>query len=109
MFPDLTAALREVVPIGTLSDAEVVVYRDGQLSFDALQQRMSHGAHQAPRLARANPASLVVFDVLLDGGRDGRSLSWDQRRHRLEAVGSGWRPPLQITPYTTDRATRWSG
>ena len=104
VFPDLADALRESMPDGTLLDAEVVIYRDGRLSFDALQHRMSHGAHQAARLARAEPASLVVFDVLLDAGVDVRSLSWDQRRARLESIGAGWRPPLQITPYTTDRA-----
>ncbi len=105
VFPDLAAAVHVLVPDQTLVDAEVVVYRDGRLSFDALQHRMSHGAREAARLARANPASLVVFDVLLHDGGDVRSLSWDQRRRRLESLGSGWRPPLQITPYTTDRAT----
>jgi ATP-dependent DNA ligase len=93
------------VPDRTLLDTEVVVHRDGRLSFDALQQRMSHGAGQAARRARVEPASLVVFDVLLDAGLDVRSLSWDQRRDRLESAGSRWRPPLQITTYTTDRAT----
>jgi len=105
VFPDLAAALRDSVPDRTLLDTEVVVYRDGRLSFDALQQRMSHGAHQAARLARAEPASLIVFDIMLDAAEDLRPLSWDQRRDHLEAVGSSWRPPLQITPYTTDRAT----
>ena len=104
VFPDLAAALRDAVPDGTLLDTEVVVYRDGRLSFDALQQRMSHGPHQAARLARSEPASLVVFDIMLDAGEDVRSLSWDQRRHRLDSIGSQWRPPLQITPYTADRA-----
>jgi ATP-dependent DNA ligase len=104
VFPDLAAALRDSVADDTLLDGEVVVYRDGRLSFDALQQRMAGGVRQAARLARSEPASLVVFDVLLDSGVDIRSLSWDQRRHRLETIGSLWRPPLQITPYTVDRA-----
>src|SRR6476620_2182917 len=104
VFPDVAGALRGSLPEGTLLDAEVVIYRDGRLSFDALQHRMSQGALQAARLARAEPASLVVFDLLLEAGVDVRSLSWDQRRSRLEVVGSQWRPPLQITPYTTDRA-----
>ena len=88
VFPDLATALRDAVPDGTLLDTEVVVYRDGRLSFDALQQRMSHGPHQAARLARSEPASLVVFDIMLDAGEDVRSLSWDQRRHRLDSIGS---------------------
>jgi ATP-dependent DNA ligase len=87
VFPDLTAAVREAVPDGTLLDAEVLVYRDGRLSFDALQQRMSHGPHEAARLARGEPASLVVFDIMHDVGEDVRSLSWDQRRDRLDSMG----------------------
>jgi ATP-dependent DNA ligase len=75
VFPDLAVALREAVPDGTLLDTEVVVYQDGRLSFDALQHRMSHGPHQAARLARSEPASLVAFDFMLDAGQDIRALS----------------------------------
>ena len=109
IFPDLAAALAEHVPHGTLLDAEVVVLRDGRLSFDALQHRMAGRAKQAARLAAAQPASLVVFDVMLDHGEDVRTRTWMQRRHRLESLTADWQPPLQITPYTTDNvtATEW--
>ncbi len=59
-------------------------YRDGRLSFDALQRRMSsqrrisHGADQAARLAQTEPASLVGFDVMLDAA--------------VRAGHPGWRP-----------------
>src|SRR6478609_6237245 len=105
VFPELAAAVAEQVPDGTLLDAEVVVLRDGRLSFDALQHRMAGRVKQAARLAAAEAASLVMFDVMLDQGEDVRPLSWAQRRHRLESLAAGWRPPLQITPYTTDHAT----
>ena len=105
VFPDLAAALAEQVLDGTLLDAEVVVLQDGRLSFDALQHRMAGRARQAARLAAAQPASLVIFDVLLDQGEDVRALAWEQRRHRLESLAADWQPPLQITPYTTDNAT----
>ncbi len=109
IFPDLAVALAEHVRDGTLLDAEVVVLRDGRLSFDALQHRMAGRAKQAARLAASQPASLVVFDVMLDEGEDVRALTWAQRRHRLESLAAGWQPPLQITPYTTDHvtATEW--
>ena len=109
VFPDLGTALRDSVPDGTLLDAEVVIYRGGRLSFDALQHRMSHGAHQAARLAQAEPASLVVFDIMLDAGEDIRSLSWDQRRSHLDVIGSAWRPPLQITPTPPTGPSPWTG
>lgn len=105
IFPDLTAAVVAQVPDATLLDGEIVVFQDGRLSFDALQQRMAGRAKQAARLEATHPASLVIFDVMLDHGDDVRAFPWDQRRHRLEALAAGWRPPLQITPYTTDTAT----
>ena len=46
IFPDLAAALGEHVADGTLLDAEVVVLKDGRLSFDALQHRMAGRAKQ---------------------------------------------------------------
>jgi ATP-dependent DNA ligase len=81
------------------------VLQGGRLSFDALQHRMAGRSKQAARLAAAQPASLVVFDVLLDRAQDVRALTWEERRGRLESLAAGWRPPLQVTPYTTDEAT----
>ena len=99
VFPDLVTAVVDQVPDNTLLDAELVVMRDGRLSFDALQHRMAGRARQAARLASASPASLVIFDIMLDRGEDVRALSWTERRHRLESLAAaGWRPPLQITP-----------
>ena len=43
VFPDLAAALGESMPDGTLLDAEVVIYRGGRLSFDALQHHLWRG------------------------------------------------------------------
>jgi ATP-dependent DNA ligase len=105
VFPDLATVLADQVPDGTFLDAEIVVLQDGRLSFDALQHRMAGRAKQAARLAAAQPASLVVFDVMLDRAEDVRGLSWEQRRRRLESLTAAWQPPLQITPYTTDVAT----
>lgn len=105
VFPDLVAAVVDQVPDNTLLDTELVVMRDGRLSFDALQHRMAGRTRQAARLASASPASLVIFDLMLDRGEDVRALSWTDRRHRLDSQAADWRPPLQITPYTTDRAT----
>ena len=109
VFPELAAAVTEQVPDATLLDAEVVVLREGRLSFDALQHRMAGRARQAARLAAGGPASLVFFDIMLDQGDDVRSLTWVERRARLESLAEGWRAPLQITPYTTDHAiaTEW--
>ncbi|MFI0742929.1 hypothetical protein ACH4PU_33350 [Streptomyces sp. NPDC021100] len=38
-FPELVAAVRRDFPRGTLVDGEVVVWEEGRLSFERLQQR----------------------------------------------------------------------
>lgn len=55
LFPELAAAVLDPVPEGTQLDADIVIYQDGQLSFDALQQRMAAGARRARALAGAAP------------------------------------------------------
>ena len=63
VFPELVAAVADQVPDGTLLDSELVVMRDGRLSFDALQHRMASRARQAAKLASASPdtGDLVVL------------------------------------------------
>src|SRR5438477_449261 len=58
----------------------------------------------SPMLAAQTPASFVAFDLLAEGDDDLRSLPQIERRARLEAVLREARPPLHITPCTTDRA-----
>lgn len=103
LFPDITRWAALQVPAGTMLDGELVVYVDRRLSFDALQQRMAAGPRRAPDLARVQPASLVVFDVLRHLGQDVTELPWVRRRALIEDLADGWRPPLQLTPYTSDR------
>jgi hypothetical protein len=77
---------------------------------DALQQRMVNTAATVrARLARDQPASLVVFDVLAVGSVDVRPMRWTVRRGRLEALAKSWRPPLQLSPTTDDpdEAREW--
>ncbi|RCK68918.1 ATP-dependent DNA ligase [Desertihabitans brevis] len=104
LFPELATAVVEQVPDGSQLDGEIVVLRDGRLSFDALQERMAAGPRRAAALARSSPATLVVFDVLVEQGSDRTGESWTTRRDRLEVLGAGWRPPVQATPCTDDRA-----
>jgi ATP-dependent DNA ligase len=107
-FPDLAAAAEFHLRSGTVLDGEAVVWVDGRLSFDHLQQRL------ARRASHARPeeplASYVAFDVLALDGQDQRGLTYTARRARLERLSAGWGPPLEICPSTSDRdeATGWS-
>jgi ATP-dependent DNA ligase len=109
-FPDVAKALAGQVEVDCVLDGELVVWTGDRLDFDALQQRMVNTAATVrARLARDQPASFVVFDVLAVGSVDVRPMRWTVRRGRLEALAKSWRPPLQLSPTTDDpdEAREW--
>jgi ATP-dependent DNA ligase len=109
-FPDIQAALLAQVDIDCVLDGELVVWTGSRLDFDALQQRMVNTAVTVrKRLAPAQPASLVLFDVLAVGSVDVRPMRWTARRTRLEGLAADWTPPLQLSPVTADvgEAREW--
>lgn len=101
-FPDVAAAALEQLGSGTVLDGEVVVWNGDRLDFDPLQQRLVTGAAKAGPLIRRHPASYVAFDVLAHRGDDQRGNAFRRRRVLLEELTRRWRPPLQVSPTTTD-------
>ena len=74
-------------------DGELVAWAGERMNFDALQQRMVNTAATVRRrLAPAQPASLMVFDLLAVGSVDVRPMRWTARRSRLETLAAAWRP-----------------
>jgi ATP-dependent DNA ligase len=104
-FPELLPPILEQLPAQAVLDGEIVIARDGQLDFDALQMRLHPAASRVKKLAVEIPASIVFFDLLLEGERDLRSTPFGERRARLEAVLAQAKPPLYITPATKDLTT----
>jgi ATP-dependent DNA ligase len=96
-FPDITAAVLEQVPPGTVLDGELVIHRDGRCDFAALHQRLT-------RTANPTTASYVIFDVLAVAGRDLRGLPYRKRRKRLRRLSAHTGPPLALMPATRDLA-----
>ena len=80
-----------------LLDGEVVALADGVPRFSAIADRMHvRSATRAEQLARVNPVTLMVFDVLLLDGEDLMSRPLIDRRARLEALdvnGPSWQTP----------------
>ncbi|NJQ13528.1 ATP-dependent DNA ligase [Streptomyces bohaiensis] len=101
-FPELEAA-GAALPVGTVLDGEIVVWRGGQLDFAAVQRRGLTRASRAPALARSAPASYVAFDVLATGGGDMRARPWEERHVLLEQLLAPVGPPLQAGLATRDR------
>src|SRR5207248_1311316 len=103
-FPDLHAAFLAPLPKGCVVDGEIVIATAEGLDFDALQMRLHPAASRVEKLARETPASFVAFDLLALDGRDLRHEPQSERRRELESLLSRAKPPLYLTPATTDRA-----
>ncbi len=85
-------------------DGEIVIAGTHGLDFDALLQRIHPAASRVDLLARTTPASFVAFDLLAVGDRDLRADPFRQRRSLLEDALGAARPPVHLTPTTTDPA-----
>ncbi|MCA9623936.1 MAG: ATP-dependent DNA ligase [Myxococcales bacterium] len=103
-FPELRDPLLAMLPERAVLDGEVVIARDGKLDFDALQLRIHPAASRITKLSEEIPASVVVWDLLAEGDEDLMGVPFAERRARLEAALADARPPLHVTPVTSDRA-----
>jgi ATP-dependent DNA ligase len=103
-FPELSRALRDLLPPECVVDGEIVIATSHGLDFDALQLRLHPAASRVAKLAEATPSSFVAFDLLAVGGADIRSRPQEERRQRLESLLADAAPPLYVTPGTRDRS-----
>ena len=94
-FPDLMGAL----DFEGVIDGELLVLRDGRVApFAELQQRLNRKTVDA-KLVAAFPAGIRAYDLLSDAGHDTRSLTFAERRTRLEAfVARHPSPRLDLSP-----------
>jgi ATP-dependent DNA ligase len=102
-FPELLEPLRSALPGRCALDGEIVIVRNNELDFDALQLRLHPAASRVNLLSRQTPSSFVFFDLLCYGDRDLRAEPFQTRRHELESLISPAPPPLHLTPATNDR------
>ena len=103
-FPELPPALRASLPQRCVVDGEIVIAGDNGLDFEALLQRIHPAASRIKMLAQTTPASFVAFDLLALGDDDLRSKPFADRRAALEHALAGARPPVHLTPCTSDQA-----
>ena len=94
-FPDVVDALFEDGVI----DGELLVIRGGKVaSFADLQQRLNRKSVDA-KLTAAYPAGVRAYDLLVEGREDVRTLSFAERRKRLEAfVGRQGSAVIDLSP-----------
>jgi ATP-dependent DNA ligase len=103
-FPEMADPIRASFPERCVVDGEIVLARGGRLDFDALQQRIHPADSRVQMLARTTPASFVAFDLLALDDADLMALPFRERRAKLEQLAARFRPPIHLTPATTDRA-----
>jgi len=112
-FPELVTMLQQVRAKRFVIDGEIVVPKDGELSFDELLLRIHPAASRIKLLSTESPASLIVFDLLVDA--KGKSLvarPLSERRAALEAFVAAEVPSslrMKLSPATTKMVTvkRW--
>jgi len=110
-FPELVSAALAELPERCVIDGEIVLpdFATGRLDFEALQLRLHPAASRVRLLAEQTPAHFVAFDLLALGADDYTERPFAERRAALESALSAVRPPIHLTPTTTDRkvAEQW--
>jgi ATP-dependent DNA ligase len=110
-FPEVVEAVLANFPDRAVIDGEVIVADTtrNMLDFEALQQRIHPAASRVKLLSEQTPASFVAFDLLAVGDEDLTERPFAERRTRLEEVLKDARPPVYVTPATSDLETgrRW--
>ena len=108
-FPELLEPLRSALPARCVLDGEIVIVKNNELDFDALQLRLHPAESRVKLLSGKIPASFVFFDLLCNADRDLRSEPFQTRRRELELLLSSALPPIHLTPSTDDRniASDW--
>ena len=91
-FPDILASME----FDAALDGELLVFDPEAEGFQVrpfndLQQRLNRKT-VSRKLLDSNPAFIRAYDLLWLGGEDLRSLTFDERRQRLEAFMSAQRP-----------------
>lgn len=107
-FPEVEAALAALSAQRFVVDGELVVPVADALDFDQLLQRIHPAASRVKMLAREYPATLLLFDLLVDtDGTDATALPLVERRARLERFAAAHlarNPRVTLSPATRSRA-----
>jgi ATP-dependent DNA ligase len=102
-FPELVAPLCRHLPQRCVLDGELVIVKDDELDFNALQLRLHPAASRVKLLSSQIPASVVFFDLLCHGDRNLSREPFEVRRTELESLLGNTAAPVHLTPATRDR------
>jgi len=104
-FPDVADAIAVLPAKQFVLDGELVIPVGGALFFDELQLRLHPAASRVQKLAKAHPASYIVFDLLAENGQVYLQRVLRERRQLLEHFArSNFRSAknVRFSPATTE-------
>ncbi|MBV9155104.1 MAG: ATP-dependent DNA ligase [Acidobacteriaceae bacterium] len=105
-FPEIKAALLSLSADKFIIDGELIVTEKRTLNFDALLQRIHPAESRIKKLASETPATLIVFDLLVnDEGVDLTGRVLEERRAELEAFSQEFfagQDRIRLSPRTQD-------
>jgi ATP-dependent DNA ligase len=107
-FPELVEAFLAELPVRCVIDGEIVIATEAGLDFEALQQRIHPAASRVTMLSQTTPAAFIAFDLLALDDQDLTGRPLGERRELLEEALASARPPIHVTPATTDPSTAQS-
>lgn len=106
-FPEMAAAIAALPGKDFIVDGELVIPIGETLSFDALQLRLHPAESRIRKLSAETPSLLIVFDLLVDGGRSLAGEPLSSRRLALEKwFAANPSPSLRLSPTGDLRAAR---
>ncbi|HEY0305266.1 MAG TPA: hypothetical protein VGC44_09840, partial [Longimicrobiales bacterium] len=106
-FPDVLESVRALGAQKFVLDGEIVIPVGAALSFDELLQRVHPAESRVRKLAAANPAMFVAFDLLMtERGKDLTKKMLMERRERLESFAERYFSDngVRLSPRTHDIA-----
>jgi ATP-dependent DNA ligase len=107
-FPDVVDQIRAIGANRFVMDGEIVIPVDGALSFEELLQRIHPAESRVKKLAAANPALFVAFDLLVtERGKLLVNAKLVERRQRLDAFAERYfseEMRIRLSPHTQEFA-----
>ncbi|WP_374516481.1 ATP-dependent DNA ligase [Brevundimonas sp.] len=105
-FPEVVERLKRLGAERFIIDGELLAQQGDRYAFEVLQQRLHPAESRIRKLAGETPATLVLFDLLVDvDGTDLRGRPHRQRHGRLQVfVERFGGPRLTLSPGTDDPA-----
>jgi ATP-dependent DNA ligase len=117
-FPELVEAFQKLSVEHFVLDGEIVIARDGQLSFDDLLMRIHPAESRIRKLSRETPSTFLAFDLLVSDtagkSKQGTSLVEAPLLHRRKQLESFFErvrgnSTIRLSPASRDQdqAKRW--